>query len=185
MKYMNKNHPEKALWMSEWTEMTEGRDTGMESALVMASTIHDDLTIADVTSWQYWIAVSKYQYRDGLIYVDPLDHDVQQTKRLWVMGNYSRFIRPGFVRLETQGGNDTLLVSAYRSTDDQRWVLVAVHQGDQPVTIQLSTVNGQLPVKVEQFETSGQHNLESIGLRPAQGRWTLAPMSVTTLVMDR
>ena len=81
----------------------------MESALVMANVIHDDLTIANVTSWQYWIAVSKYQYRDGLIYVNPLGQDVLQTKRLWALGNYSRFIRPGFVRLETQGGDDTLL----------------------------------------------------------------------------
>ena len=137
MVYMAKNHPDKPLWMSEWTEMQEGRDTGMESALVMASTIHDDLTIANVTSWQYWIAVSKYQYRDGLIYVDPLDQDVLQTKRLWVMGNYSRFIRPGFARLETQGGDDTLQVSAYRSKDDQRWVVVAVNLANQPVKLKL------------------------------------------------
>ena len=185
MKYMNKNHPGKALWMSEWTEMTEGRDAGMDSALVMASTMHDDLTIADVTSWQYWIAVSKYQYRDGLIYVDPLDHDIQQTKRLWVMGNYSRFIRPGFVRLETQGSTETLQVSAYRSADDRRWVLVAVNQADWPVTIQLSAINGQLPGQIEQFETSEQHNLEAVGSGSAQEAWTLAPMSVTTLVLDR
>jgi O-glycosyl hydrolase len=185
MKYMDKNHPGKALWMSEWTEMTEGRDTSMDSALVMASTIHDDLTIADVASWQYWIAVSKYQYRDGLIYVDPLDHDVQETKRLWAMGNYSRFIRPGFVRLETQGSTETLQVSAYRSADDRRWALVAVNQADHPVTIQLSAINNQLPGQAEQFETSEQHNLEAVGLGSAQEAWTLAPMSVTTLVLDR
>jgi O-glycosyl hydrolase len=185
MKYLNKNHPSKALWMSEWTEMNEGRDTGMESALVMASTMHDDLTIADVTSWQYWIAVSKYQFRDGLIYADPLEHNVQQTKRLWVMSNYSRFIRPGFVRLETQGSAETLQVSAYRSKDDGRWVVVAVNQADQPVTVQLSAINGDLPAHAEQYETSEQHNLELVDSGSSQVLWTLAPMSVTTLVLDR
>jgi O-glycosyl hydrolase len=185
MNYMNKNHPGKSLWMSEWTEMTEDRDTGMDSALVMASTMHDDLTIANVTSWQYWIAVSKYQYRDGLIYVNPLDHDVIQTKRLWVMGNYSRFIRPGFVRLDVQGGSDVLQVSAYRSADDQRWVLVAVNLSKQPVELQLQAINGQLPVQAEQYETSEQFDLALVGSGPVQGSWPLAPLSVTTLVLDR
>lgn len=183
--FMEKNHPGKPLWMSEWTEMQEGRDVGMESALAMAATIHDDLTIADVTSWQYWIAVSKYQYRDGLIYVSPLDRQIVQTKRLWVMGNYSRFIRPGFVRLETQGGNDTVLVSAYRSSGDQRWVVVAVNLANQPVEIKLEVLHGQLPEAVEQFETSEHRDLASIEATMGSDRWLLSPLSVTTLVMDR
>ncbi len=185
MKYMQKNHPDKPLWMSEWTEMKEGRDTGMDSALVMASTIHDDLTIANVTSWQYWVAVSKYQYRDGLIYVDTLDHDVIQTKRLWVMANYSRFIRPGFVRLKTSGGSDTLPISAYRSADDQNWVIVAVNLSGKPVSIQIEALNGQLPGQVDQFETSELADLGLIHSGSAQEVWTLAPLSVTTLVLER
>ena len=183
--YLENNHPGKSLWMSEWTEMQEGRDTGMESALVMAGVIHDDLTIASVTSWQYWIAVSKYQYRDGLIYVNPLDQDVLQTKRLWAMGNYSRFVRPGFVRFEAQGGDDTLLVSAYRSPDDRRWVVVVVNLSDQAVNLQLDVLNGQLPTQVEQFETSEQSDLVSMESKDGSTSWALAPLSVTTLVMDR
>jgi len=183
--YMRKNYSGKTLWMSEWTEVQEGRDTGMDSALVMASTMHEDLTIADVTSWQYWIAVSKYQYRDGLIYVNTLNHDILQTKRLWVMGNYSRFIRPGFVRLETQGSSDTLKVSVYRSADDQRWAVVAVNLANQPVSLQLQVINGKLPAQFEQYETSAQYNLALIGSWSTQGTWNLAPLSVTTLVLDR
>jgi O-glycosyl hydrolase len=185
MTYMHKNYPGKSLWMSEWTEMQEGRDAGMASALVMAATIHDDLTIADVTTWQYWIAVSKYQYRDGLIYVNPLDHDVIQTKRLWVLGNYSRFIRPGFVRLGTSGSSETLLVSAYRSADNQRWVVVAINLANQPASLMLEILNGQMPSQVEQIETSEQYDLEAVGSGPSQGPWILTPLSVTTLVLDR
>ena len=184
--YFNKHHPGKPLWMSEWTEMQEGRDTGMESALVLASTIYDDLTITNVTSWQYWIAVSKYQYRDGLIYVDPLDHDILQTKRLWALGNYSRFIRPDFVRLETQGSTDTIQVSVYRSKDDQRWVLVVNNLGNQAVELKLNVKNGQLPALAEQYETSGTFNLESVQSGSSQGlSWRISPFSITTIVFDR
>ncbi|HET8524371.1 MAG TPA: glycoside hydrolase, partial [Thermomicrobiales bacterium] len=68
--YAAATYPETRLWMSEWTEMKKGRDTGMNSALTMASVIIDDLTVANVTSWQFWIAVSKYDYHDGLLYTD-------------------------------------------------------------------------------------------------------------------
>jgi O-glycosyl hydrolase len=184
MAYMEKNHSGKTLWMSEWTEMKEGRDTGMDSALVMASTMHDDLTIAGVTSWQYWIAVSKYQYRDGLIYVSTLDHKVTPTKRLWVMGNYSRFIRPGFVRVDTQGGDETLLVSAYRSADKSRWVVVATNLSSNPVQVRLDAPQASLPAKASLYETSDNSDLAQSAAGSAQDTWTLAPLSVTTIVLE-
>jgi len=101
------------------------------------------------------------------------------------MGNYSRFVRPGFVRFEAQGGDDTLLVSAYRSPDDRRWVVVAVNLSDQAVNLQLDVLNGQLPTQVEQFETSEQSDLVSMESKDGSTSWALAPLSVTTLVMDR
>jgi O-glycosyl hydrolase len=189
MRYWEKHHGDKPLWMSEWTEMQEGRDAGMASALLMAATMHDDLTIPSVTSWQYWIAVSKYQYRDGLIYVNPLDRAILPAKRLWVMGNYARFIRPGFVRVEavneTGAEGETLQVSAYRSPDDQRWVVVAVNHADRPVDLQFAAADDLLPLRAEQFETSAQADLAMVADGPTASTWRLAPESVTTFVLYR
>lgn len=98
------NYPGHTLTMTEWTEMVGGRDYGMDAALVLAQTVHSDMTIANVEAWQYWIAVSRYDYHDGLLYTDyvqPGDPETfEQTKKLWAMGNYSRYIRPGAVRIE-------------------------------------------------------------------------------------
>jgi O-glycosyl hydrolase len=184
MKYIEKNHPGKTLWMSEWTEMQSGRDTGMESALVMAATLHDDLTITNVSSWQYWIAVSKYQYRDGLIYVSTLDHTITPTKRLWVMGNYSRFIRPGFVRLDVRGGSEALLVSAYRSADSKRLVVVATNLTALPIKVRLGALQGSLPGTANLYETSADSDLTLLATGSAQEPWTLAPLSVTTIILE-
>lgn len=99
-------YPDHHLAMTEWCEMVGGRDSGMDSALVLARTVHSDLTIANATSWQYWIAVSRYDYHDGLIYTDyvePGDEEsIEETKRLWALGNYSRFIRPGADRVAVE-----------------------------------------------------------------------------------
>jgi O-glycosyl hydrolase len=170
--------------MSEWTEMQSGRDTGMESALVMAATLHDDLTITNVSSWQYWIAVSKYQYRDGLIYVSTLDHTITPTKRLWVMGNYSRFIRPGFVRLDVRGGSEALLVSAYRSADSKRLVVVATNLTALPIKVRLDALQGSLPGTANLYETSANSDLTLLATSSAQEPWTLAPLSVTTIILE-
>jgi len=98
------DHPDHHLAMTEWCEMVGGRDAGMDSALVLARTVHSDLTIASAVSWQYWIAVSRYDYHDGLLYTDYVedgdDESLEETKRLWALGNYSRFIRPGADRVE-------------------------------------------------------------------------------------
>src|SRR5690606_28558220 len=112
--FMTRRYPGIPLWMSEWTEMQQGRDYGMNSALLLANTIHDDLTIGGVTSWQYWIAVSKYNFRDGLIYTREHGENIELTKRLWAMGNYSRYVRPGALRLEATSDHELVRASAYR-----------------------------------------------------------------------
>ncbi|MCG8479865.1 MAG: hypothetical protein MI724_12270 [Spirochaetales bacterium] len=90
------------VWMSEWTEMKSGRDYGMDSALTLARTIIGDLTLVGVESWQTWIAVSKYDYHDGLIYWDPAADRLEPTKRLWALGNFARFVRPGAMRIAAE-----------------------------------------------------------------------------------
>lgn len=96
-------HPDAHLTMTEWCEMVGGRDAGMDSALVLARTVHSDLTIAQAAAWQYWIAVSRYDYHDGLLYTDYVasgdEESLEETQRLWALGNYSRFVRPGAQRI--------------------------------------------------------------------------------------
>ena len=104
--------------MSEWTEMKSGRDYGMDSALTLARTIIGDLTLVGVESWQTWIAVSKYDYHDGLIYWDPVADRLEPTKRLWAFGNFARFVRPGAMRIAAEvAAQPPRLSSARRRAD--------------------------------------------------------------------
>ncbi len=117
IRYMDKNYPGIPIEMTEWTEMEQGRDIRMDSALMLANTIYQDLTIGQVISWQYWIAVSKYNFHDGLLYVAINDHEITQTKRLWAMGNYSRFVRPGYQRVGAESSLPSLKTTAFQSPD--------------------------------------------------------------------
>ena len=172
--------PDLRLWMSEWTEMKGGRDLGMDSALVMANVIHDDLTVASVTSWQYWIAVSRYDFRDGLIYVDEDTHAVHETKRLWTMAAYSRFVRPGYARVEATVDCADLRVSAFVSPDGERTVAIAINNGAEPVSVAPPSVGNGDSMTV--YETSAAHDLATVyqGVRPAAV--TLPAKSVSAIV---
>ncbi len=172
--------PDLRLWMSEWTEMKGGRDLGMDSALVMANVIHDDLTVASVTSWQYWIAVSRYNFRDGLIYVDEDTHAVHETKRLWTMAAYSRLVRPGYARVEATIDSADLRVSAFVSPDGDESVVVAINNGDEPVSVTPPHVGGADSMTV--YETSAAHGLATVysGVRPTT--LTLPARSVSAIV---
>ncbi|MBW2543479.1 MAG: hypothetical protein JRF15_15455, partial [Deltaproteobacteria bacterium] len=100
----------------------------------IARTAHFDLTVAEASSWQWWLGVSPYDWKDGLVYTDyeTEDGDFYESKMLWGLGNFSRFIRPGMRRVGTNRSDGStplqnvrgLMVSSY--VDAPRNIAVTV-----------------------------------------------------------
>lgn len=122
-----------------------GKDLGIKTALYAARVIHYDLVYANASAWQWWRSVATSDYKDGLIYANPdkslLDGTFTDSKLMWALGNYSRFIRPGAKRLGVSAYNskrkpvdegDTdpyaLMVSAYQNSDETPVVVVINYQ---------------------------------------------------------
>ncbi len=183
VRYLDQHYPGTALWMSEWTEMREGRDTGMDSALVLANTVQEDLIVGGVTSWQYWIAVSKYHFRDGLIYVEEYDHKVVVAKRLWALGNFSRFVRPGYTRIAAATPERALHVSAFRAPAGDEVVVVAVNNGAAALEVRLALAEHFS--QAQAYETSAGRDLEQVYAGKTPHTFTLTGQSVTTLILRR
>jgi hypothetical protein len=134
------------------------RNTSIDYGLYIAKVIHHDLTIANVTSWQWWLAVSPYNYSDALVYInDPSgninvnncknDGIVLDSKQLWAFGNYSRFIRPGMQRITAslEGINDPVMaagssmISAFKDATAKKLVIVIINMGTESKTLQLNS----------------------------------------------
>jgi len=94
------NYPDVKLRTSEWVEMVNGTDYTMDSAFNLADEVYDDLTVLNVIAWQYWVGVANGDYRDGLIYVNTSAQACRPAKRLWGFGNFTKFIRPGYTRVD-------------------------------------------------------------------------------------
>jgi O-glycosyl hydrolase len=182
--YLDKNYPNTAVEMTEWTEMEQGRDVYMDSALVLANIIHEDLTIGRVESWQYWIAVSKYNFHDGLIYVALNDHEITETKRLWTMGNYSRYIRPGFQRIEAKSSLDQVKTTVFQSPDEDQFILVVINNDETKQTLRINGIPSEYG-QVAVYETSKENNLKEIFSGSLPSVFSFSSESVTTLVYQK
>ncbi|MBO9729428.1 MAG: xylanase [Chitinophaga sp.] len=165
-------------------EMDGGKvDLGMDAALYIARVIHTDLTVANAAAWQWWLAMSPYDYKDGLIYIDKnkTDGQIHDTKMLWVLGNYSRFVRPGATRVSAALNDSAaaahLLVSAYKNTDNSlNVVVINSSQTAANVAIQCRQLRAG---SIRSYTTNAQGNLQP-GYVPGR-TLTVPPRSVVTL----
>ncbi len=179
--HVAKYYPHLELWMSEWCEMVTGQDTGMDSALCLANTLHDDLTLGSVNAWQYWIAVSKHDFRDGLIYVDEEAQTFTETKRLWALGNYSRFIAPKSRRVAVTSDGIPLKTSAYLDPDGRKLTVVAINNSDEPVRATLEVPHMFTTARC--YETSDAHSLTLMEESAPTCLQTFPARSVNTLAL--
>lgn len=176
-----------------------GFDFTMNTALYVARIIHHDLVFADAESWSWWRAVGG-NYKDGLIKVDGLNSRQRSTppraydsRLMWALGNYSRFVRPGAVRYDVEQDGDFdpygLMCSAYRNADG-RWVVVAINYSNQNKEIQLKMKNVtqaavQGMTEVNEWTMYRTSDAEGETLKPIatmQGIAVLPPRSITTFL---
>lgn len=136
-KWMDKNYPDVPVKMSEWCHMQGGRDKTMSSALVTARTMYEDFSLLNVSSWQHWIAVSEVDFCDGLIYINLEDKTFEITKRLYVTGNFSKYIKPSSVRIATACDDKDLLCLAFDGGDEI--TLVVINPSKEKKEISLPT----------------------------------------------
>lgn len=196
--------PDLRYWQTEYCILDSndeingsGRDLGIDPALYMARMIHYDLVLANASSWFWWLAVSPYDYKDGLVYIDKNKYDgkIYQSKLLWGLGNYSRFVRPGMFRYSvarSDGKPDevaakSLMVSAYAKEDKSEVVFVIVNYAKYSTyPIELRTTNRVEPKSIEIYTTSGIEgdNLRLTTVEALNSVITISPRSIVTVVMD-
>lgn len=157
------------FWQSEYCILGDNKgeinghkkDLGMKAALYMARVIHDDLTAANAAAWQWWTSISAYDYKDGLVYIDKQKTDGQfsDSKMLWVLGNYSRFVRPGMKRIETVVDTDNLCVSGFMDAVTKKKVLVVVNPTATETQIAWNHKTGTSSGKATAYITDASRSL--------------------------
>jgi len=179
-------------WMTEYCILGdnegeikgEGLDLSITAALYMAKVIHNDLVHANASAWHWWLAVSPYDYKDGLVYIDKnkTDGGFRTSKMLWALGNFSAFIRPGAVRIEVAAANENpnLLASSYRNTNGEISTIL-VNSGETPISVSLTSPGDQFVIS-KQYETSASRDLQQIPIAKVGGAIIIQPFSVNSII---
>lgn len=197
------------VWQSEWSMLGDGYSSSefigydaaseMDIALYMSKVIHNDLTVANVSSWSFWTSmdVTRWGHKNRFLLIslipqggaqdnnDNIEKEgtFQPTATLWVLGNYSRFIRPGYSRISLQL-NESLnfFGSAWISPDKDKIVAVFTNLADKAVRLAETHENWSGEAKsITTYTTTGSKNLKEATVADGS-QVILEAQSVTTVV---
>ena len=157
------------------------------------------MVLTNAKSWQWWTAITQVDYKDGLVFLDDgsegetgimggsaeslqYDGEIRESKLLWALGNYSRFVRPGMVRIkcelsEEQSPENGVLVSSYKDPGNGSLVYVLVNLSDKSEIVDM----GEGKDKDVQTYTTDKNLSMGYSTQPFN-RITIPPRSVVTVL---
>ncbi|MFZ5988938.1 MAG: carbohydrate-binding protein [Bacillota bacterium] len=166
----------KELWMTEvYVPNSEANSADRwPEALDIAYHMHNSMVEADFQAYVWWYIRRSY---------GPMKEDGNISKRGYMMAHYSKYIRPGYYRVDaTKNPNTNVYVSAYKG--DNKVVIVAINKGNSAVTQTFNLQNGSTS-SVASYVTTGSQNLATnSSVTVSNGSFTaqLPAQSVTTFV---
>ncbi|MBP7792879.1 MAG: hypothetical protein KA120_07450 [Candidatus Goldbacteria bacterium] len=168
----------KEFWETEKSSF-EAYDATMTHGLTTAYWIHQCLVNANFNAFLYWWLAAD-QNNEGLRGVDN-----GVPKRFWTMGNYSKFIRPGYNRITCDANpSSNVYVSAYKSSDSSTSVIVAINRNTSAVSMTFS-LSGITATSFTPWITSSSYDLAQQGAVTVSGgsfTYNLPAQSVVSFV---
>ncbi len=175
---LTKNSYGKALWETE-VAILSGSDSSIANGIYYAQRIHLFMTVAQANAYHYWwlMASSTANGNSGL-----LDNNGSITKRLFAFGQFSRFVRPGYYRIDAANTGSAALISAYKDTNSGNFAIVAINPNSTVVTQTFNLTNFTAG-SVTPWITSSNLSLASqpaVSVANASFTYALPALSVVT-----
>jgi glucuronoarabinoxylan endo-1,4-beta-xylanase len=166
----------KSLWE---TEHYFGADDSIANAVSLAQEIHSFLTVAGANAYHYW-------WLEGSGTGSLVGDDwTMPAKRIFVMGNYSRFVRPNFFRLGVTINTSATSISAFKDLSSPAFAIVAINPNTVAINQTFRLTNGLALGSVTPWITSATLSLSNqpaIAVTNSTFNYPLPAMSVTTFV---
>jgi glucuronoarabinoxylan endo-1,4-beta-xylanase len=175
---LTKNSYGKALWETE-VSLLSGSDSSITNGVYYGQRIYQFMTVAQANAYHYWWLMSlNLTGNEGL-----LDINGSTTKRFFVFGQYSRFVRPGYYRIDATN-TTSALISAYRDTNSGNFAIVAVNNNDVFIDQTFNLTNFSV-TSVTPWMTTSNLSLASqapVSVTGSAFTYTLPALSVVTFV---
>ncbi len=168
----------KALWETE-VSTGDSFDGSISNGLYWGGRIHEFMTDAQANAWHYWWLVTANNDNEGLT-----DISGNPAKRMYVLGNFSRFVRPNFYRIDA-ANTGASLVSAYKDSASPAFAIVAINPSSNNVTQTFNLTNFTAAAPLTPWITSATLSLSNqpaVAAANASFTYTIPAMSVATFV---
>ncbi|NHA03221.1 glycosyl hydrolase [Mucilaginibacter sp. HC2] len=147
----------KPVWLTETSDAGVAYDNTMGEGLKLATSMHNFLTTCNVNAFVYWLGMLAGQDNEALINKNS-DGSLDIAKTYDVMGQFSRYVRPGYVRFDANVQNDSSLkVSAFKDPSSGKFSIVAVNTGNQSAVCTLQ-LQGFTAATLNSYLTADSNN---------------------------
>lgn len=166
----------KELWMTEVYYPNSNNNSAnlWPEALEVAYHMHNAMVEADFQAYVWWYIRRQY---------GPMNEDGTISKRGDSMAQFSKFIRPGYVRVDaTKNPNTNIYTSAYKG--DNKVVIVAINKGTSAASQRFVLQNGSASNVSSWITDASRKVAAGASLSVSNGSFTaqLPAQSVTTFV---
>ncbi len=141
----------KEIWMTEVYVPNSDADSANRypEAIQVSENIHNAMVVGNMSAYTWWYIRRSY----GL-----MTEDGKISKRGYCMAQYSKYVRPGAVRIAaTEQPASDVLVSAYKK--DNTVTVVAINKGKDGYAQSFTLGSGEKIVDVDRYRTSANENL--------------------------
>ena len=142
--------------------------------------IHLFMTAAQANAWHYWWLVPLSRNTNNTALTDRYGNP---AKRMYVVGQWSKFVRPGYYRIDASGGK--AFISAYHDTNSGNFVIVAVNTRSTALSHSFTLANFPAVSSVTPWITSSTMSLSNqapISVSDSSFTYSLPSLSVVTFV---
>jgi glucuronoarabinoxylan endo-1,4-beta-xylanase len=186
--YANAKNKGKDVWETEHYLSPVGADstkTTIADALVAAKEFHNSMTVAQYNAYVWWWALQS-KSTDTENYL--LDASGNPTYYGYALGQFSRFVRPGYVRVDATATPVTgVYLSAYSGSDNSgtsHYVIVAINSNTYTVTLPF-TLDNKAVTSLTPYQTTSSGGLaakSAVTVSSGAFTTTLPAQSITTFV---
>ena len=174
----------KPVWETEWSYDVYADDVTIGNGVEWALNVWSLLVEAEVSAVHHWWLVNFHDdgRQQGLINAVEGEEAFETTKRLFTIGQFSRFVRPGWVRVEaTKRPHSDVALAAFRHPTSGEFAVVAINEGTASRTVSLA-FDGFTSGPLTPTRTSASESLATLGALGGGGgvAVTLPAQSVTT-----
>lgn len=174
------------VWMTEFSTRDYGSWPGV---LGWAEAVHALLTTGGASAVDYmWGFFGNQEQPHTLVSMEMKQGRYRShapTPAYFVTGQWSRFVRPGYVRVDARSSREQILASAFTGPDGEV-VVVAVNPGGSDERMALAMLTGAFSGPVRAVRTSATERWAEVEVEPEGPRVdvVLPSRSVTTFVGD-